>query len=249
MKHLLKITFIVTIALAVISTAFSVPAKQGKIKVLFLVGGGFHDFTNLPPIMKTALEASGDFTVTITEDRNELTAPKISKYDAVLFYTQGGDLTPEQEKGLMEFIAGGKGYAGIHCASDSFKSSDAYWNLVGGQFTGHGFGDFTINITGKRHPIVKGMSNFQIKDEDYDNKIHPKANIMVLARWANDGQPAIWVQNYGQGRVFYTGMGHGKEAFENKSFQEVMIRGLRWVAGLDPVPAENAAAPACCEGK
>ena len=239
MRHLRLAVFLCIIAALLVSVAAAAPAQPQKIKVLFLVGGGFHDFKNLPPVMASVLEKTGDFSVTITEDQNELTAPKIVKYDEVLIYTQGGKLTPEQEKGLTEFIASGKGLAGIHCASDSFKNSDAYWKMLGGRFTGHGYGDRTIKITAKRYPVVKGVENFQITDEDYDNVIHPEAKLLVLARWENDGQPAVWVQDYGKGRVFYTGMGHGKEAFENKSFQDVVIRGMRWAAGKTPVISDQ----------
>lgn len=240
MKQLRVLLCLAIAILLLVSAASAAPAGQAKIKVLLLVGGGSHDFKNLPPVIASVLEKTGEFAVTITEDRNELTAPKIGKYDEVLIYAQGGELTPDQEKGLTEFVAGGKGLAGIHCASDSFKNSDAYWNMLGGRFTGHGFGNWPIHITAKRNPIVRGISNFEIKDEDYDNKIHPDAKVMVLARWGNDGQPAIWTRDYGKGRVFYTGMGHGKEAFENPSFQEVVVRGMRWAAGRDLQPVQPA---------
>ena len=209
------------------------PSKK-ETKVLFMVGGGFHDFKTLPPILAEKLNQTGRFKVTITEDRDELTAPKIAKYDVALFFTQGGKLTPEQEKGLTEFVASGKGYAGIHCASDSFPDSDAYFKLVGGRFSGHGRGTFPVHYTAKSNQVVKGLTDFEITDETYDHKFHQDAKVLVLARRATDSAPSVWIQYYGNGRVFFTGLGHGKEAFENPAFQELMVRGLTWAAKCDP---------------
>ena len=235
MKGFLFAMVIAAVAMSAAAGKPSKPAAKPKIKVLFMVGGGAHDFQSLPPILKQRLEGTGDFAVTITEDREKLTTLSRDGWHVALFYTQGGDLTPAQEEGLTDFVSSGRGYAGIHCASDSFKSSDAYFKLVGGQFSGHGYGTFTVKITARRHPITKGMADFEIEDETYNHEFYPQAKVQVLARRATDQEPSVWVQNYGKGRVFYTGLGHGKEAFENPSFQMLMIRGISWAAGR-PVP-------------
>lgn len=43
-----------------------------------------------------------------------------------------------------------------------------------------------------------------------------------------------WVQPYGKGRVFYTSLGHGKEAWTNRHFQRLVVRGLYWSVGRKP---------------
>lgn len=216
----------------VASLSSSCLAKMQPVKVLFLVNGCCHDFKALPAMLAKTMESNGEFKVFISEDRNELIPANIKKYDLALFYTQGSDMTPEQEKGLTEFVASGKGYAGIHCASDSFKNSDGYFKLVGGRFSGHGSGTFTVKVTNRRNEILKGLDKFDIKDETYDHKFHPDSKLVILARRDKDGAPAVWIQNYGKGRMFFTGLGHGKEAFENPAFEQVMIRGMRWAAGI-----------------
>ena len=231
----LRRTFV--IALAVALTAALAPASlAGKecgrkpLKVLFLVNGCCHDFEKLPPMLAEKFKATGKFEFTITEDRQELIPSRIEKYDLALFFTQGSDMTPEQEKGLTEFVSKGKGLAGIHSASDSFKNSDAYFKLLGGRFKGHGGGKFPVHFTARRNEVVKGMEDFEIQDETYDHEFHPDAKLLILARRDKDSEPAVWIQYYGEGRVFYTGLGHGKEAWENPSFQKLMLRGLLWAA-------------------
>lgn len=199
-----------------------------RLKVLFEVGGPVHDNAELYPIMKKALEDTGRYVVTVSDDRDRFTAPRIKEYDAVLIYTTSGALTEDQEKGLVGFVEGGKGLVGIHSATDSFKNSDAYWKLLGGRFIGHGGGKFKVKITGKSHAIVQGLKDFEISDETYRHKFHPDSKLVVLMRREEDGEPASWVQYVGKGRVFVTGLGHGKEAWENPAFQEMMVRAMDW---------------------
>jgi type 1 glutamine amidotransferase len=222
-------------------TARHAAAERGRLRVLMFVGGCCHDMKNLPEMLKKNLEATGDFQVTITEDRAPLATLSRDKTDIALFYTQGGSLTPEQEKGLTSFVASGGAYAGIHCASDSFSNSDAYWNLVGGRFTGHGSGTFTVHVTVPWHEVMRGVSDFEITDETYNHAFHKDAKILVLARRAKDSAPTVWVREYGKGRVFYTGLGHGKEAWENPAFQKIVLNGLYWAARREQPGAQRSA--------
>ena len=199
------------------------------IKVLFMVGGyAGHDSLNLPPMLHKVLESKGEFEFTITEDHDQYRAENIRKYDVVLSYTTGGALTKEQETGLVQFVENGGAFVGIHSATDSFHNSDAYWKLLGGRFVGHGGGTFKVHVTGKSHPVVKGMDDFEITDETYQHEFHPESKLIVLARRDTDGEPAAWVQYYGKGRVFVTGQGHGESAWENPSFQDMIYRALLW---------------------
>jgi uncharacterized protein len=199
-----------------------------KSKVLFLVGGPYHDQPELYPIMQKKLEDTGDFTVTLSRDLDQLRAENIKNYDLVLMYTTRLDPTKEQEDGLVKFVESGKGFVGIHCATDTFRESDAYWKLVGGRFRTHGNETFKVNVTGKSHPIVKGMSSFEISDETYCDDFNPESKVIVLMRRDKDSEPVAWVQYYGKGRVFVTGLGHGKAAWENPAFQELVTRGAEW---------------------
>lgn len=137
-------------------------------------------------------------------------------------------MTKEQEQGLVSFVENGKGLVGIHCATDTFRESDAYWKLVGGRFRTHGHELFKVNITGKSHPVVKGMSSFEINDESYTDDFNPASKVIVLARRDKDSEPSVWVQYYGKGRVFVTGLGHDKVAWTNPAFQELVKRGSEW---------------------
>lgn len=225
------IGIIAALAVSACATARCGPdsAAAGKARVLFVVGGpAFHDPVELPKLLKDVVEKTESFEVTITEDREQFRPENISRFDLVMIYTTGHQLTEEQEDGLVGFVSNGGGLVGIHSATDSFKNSDAYWKLLGGRFTGHGGGKFQVNITGRRHVIVRDMKPFEIEDETYVHAFHPESRLVVLMRRDEDGEPVSWVQYYGEGRVFVTGLGHGAPAWNNPAFQQMIVNALFW---------------------
>ena len=222
----------VVLAVVAGATLLVAGAGAGKVKVLMVQGGG-HDWKTHLSMLADILTKTGDFEVVLSQDLNELTAERIARYDVVLFYGSGQNFeTPEQEKGLCDFVRGGGGYAGIHSASDSFKKSDAYWELVGGRFAGHGSGTFTVYVHDKDHPITAPLTDFEILDETYSHHYHKNLRMRSLLAMnrGNERQSMGWVRDYGKGRMFYTSLGHGREAWTNPHFQRLVVRGITWSA-------------------
>ncbi|HUU93857.1 MAG TPA: ThuA domain-containing protein [Phycisphaerae bacterium] len=230
---------LVVVMAVVVGAACVVSAEEAtapKIRIFMLQGGG-HDWKNHLPMLGEILTKTGDFDVTISDDMDQLKAENITKYTVVLFYGSGLNFkSPEQEKGLCDFVRSGGAFVGIHSATDSFKKSDAYWELVGGRFAGHGGGKFMVRIEDKNHPITKGLEDFEIQDETYRHKYHEKAKRHDLIRMdrGKEQQSMAWVRDYGKGRVFYTSLGHGREAWTNPHFQRLAVRGIYWAVGRDP---------------
>jgi type 1 glutamine amidotransferase len=202
-------------------------------KVLFLTGGEHHDFEGLAPILAQALTQTGGFDVAVTQDRDALVAPRIAPYNVVLFYTQGGEITEAQKQGLLAFVERGGGYVGLHSATATFKESGDYQRLLGARFLGHGFGEFRVEVLDHEHPITAGLADFTITDEDFRHELIGDG-VRVLARWSHNGQPAIWVREWGQGRVAYCALGHDQRAWGHPTFREVAVRMVHWAAVKGP---------------
>jgi type 1 glutamine amidotransferase len=228
-----KLILICTVLSGVIAGAGVLGAADAneKIKVMFLRGGGVHDWRNCTPILASVLEKTNDFEITFTENLDDL-KERIKQYDIIIQYTTGMQLAKEQEKGLCDFIQNGGGYVGIHSASDSFKNADRYWEMLGGRFAGHGGGKFMVHIYDRDHVITKGMRDFEIQDETYAHNYHRNAQMRSLTRMnrGKERQSMSWVSSYGKGRVFYTGNGHGREAWTNPHFQRLVVRATYWAA-------------------
>jgi type 1 glutamine amidotransferase len=221
-------------AFVAIVSLFGIGQAAERVKVLWLRGGGVHDWRNNPPILKAVLDTTGDFDVTFTENLDDLKG-RLRQFDVLAVYTTGMNLTEEQEKGMCDFVQNGGGFVGIHSASDSFKNSDRYWEMVGGRFAGHGAGRYTVYIYDQEHPITRGLKDFEIQDETYRHDYHKNAQMRSLIRMSRgeERQSMGWVSHYGKGRVFFTGLGHGREAWTNPFFQQFVVRGMYWAAGRE----------------
>src|SRR3954462_14506733 len=160
------------LALALLTAAPAAAQQPRPIKILFLGDNGHHQpavrFRQLQPV----LEKRGiDLTYT---DKTEALSPKIlAGYDGLIVYANTTKITAEQEKALLDFVEGGKGFVPLHCASYCFLNSPKYIDLVGAQFLKHGTGTFTTTIAAPDHPVMKGFKAFESWDETY---VHTKHN-------------------------------------------------------------------------
>ena len=227
-------------------------ADDKPVRVLFVLGSPpYHDIRKLPPILEKVLQQVGGFQVTRLEppaDKPPDDPAHLAKlanvsradYDVLLFYTSKYTLNELQERALEKFVEDGGGLVGIHGASFSFENSKVWTRLLGGRFTGHIPGTHTLNvvIADPKHPITAGVGPFAIIDEEYKHKF-ADVDRHVLARFRerpptsdqNANMDILWTREVGKGRVFYSALGHGKEAWENPAWQKLVVQGLLWAAG------------------
>lgn len=239
----MKIWFhVLTVALlcgmATMSLAQSPPRK---IELLFLGHHSeHHPSERYLPLLASALATEG-INFTYTENPDDLNPAQLAKYDGLMIYANHEKITPTQETALLDFVAQGKGFIPVHCASFCFQNSPAYIQLVGGQFMQHDTGTFTAKITQKDHPVMTGLQEFSTWDETY---IHTKLSndrTVLMERVAGDHrEPWTWVKAHGKGRVFYTAYGHDERTWGNADFQQLMKAGILWAVG-DNVKAQWAA--------
>src|SRR5262249_12942765 len=191
--------------------------------------------------------ANRGIDVTYTDQVDALNAKPLDSYEGLIIYANTTRITPEQEKALLDFVEGGKGFIPLHCASYCFLNSPKYVELVGAQFQKHGTGTFRTTIAEPDHPLMKGFGGFESWDETYVHTKHNDKGRTVLEYRVERGakEPWTWVRTQGKGRVFYTAWGHDQRTWGNPGFHNLVERGIRWATGRDPgqVPAFGALAP------
>src|SRR5262245_52149101 len=208
------------------------------LKVLFLGDNGHHRpadrYRQLEPVF-----AARGIDLTYTDKADALSDKTLSGYDALIVYANTTRITPEQEKALLDFVDGGKGFVPLHCASYCFLNSPKYIDLVGAQFLRHGTGTFTTAVAAPDHPVMKGYKPFESWDETYVHTKHNEKDRTVLEVREERGakEPWTWVRTQGKGRVFYTAWGHDQRTWGNEGFQNLVERGIRWAVGRDPAAA------------
>lgn len=184
-------------------------------------------------VVEADLKKSGHFEVTrVDNDLNALKAERLRPYDLVVFYWTLGELNEEQKRGLMNFVAAGKGFATFHSGADSFRGDPDYRAFVGGYFVGHpAYRQYQVSVTEEKSPITAGIEEFLITDEQYFTDYDPRVKVLANALYRGKPWPVIWTKDWGKGRVFYSALGHDSKACQQEMFKRTLLRGAQWAAG------------------
>jgi uncharacterized protein len=250
---------VLSIALAgcVALPAFAAPKK---ILVVTQSKGFTHSVVKRPTngelcMVEKALQEigkeSGIFETVNSQNAVEvLTRDNLKNYDALFFYTTGM-LLPEGDPrdALLEFVKAGKGFIGVHSATDTFAEFKGYVSFINGNFDGHPWNaGETCAFTNHEpsHPVVKMWpAEFKFKDEIYQYKGYdPNAVRVLLSLNMADTKtkggyhvPVCWVREYGKGRLFYTNLGHNESTWKDGTYREHLLSGIKWALKLQDGPA------------
>jgi type 1 glutamine amidotransferase len=240
----------VAVCAALVSPGRGQEAKP--VRVLFVLGSAaVHDIRNLPPILEKVLGDVGGFQVTRLEPPKDkppqdgahlarLADIKGADYDVLVFYTMGYGLNDAQERALQKFVEDGGGIVALHSASLTFNNSRVWGEFLGARFAGHipGLHKLNVVIADPQHPVTAGVEPFTVVDEEYRHKF-AEVKRQVLARFKERPEKSdqklnmdiVWTREIGKGRVLYSALGHGREAWENPAWQKLIVQGILWSAG------------------
>jgi type 1 glutamine amidotransferase len=203
---------------------------MGKINTLVFASGRIHDWKGCSEAIIDALSQRDEFEITkVEEDLDALIAPKLDSYDLIVFYYTVGEISDAQKSGLLNHIASGKGYVGVHSAADSFRGCPEYRAMVGGHFVTHPrYREYQVNIADSEHPLTEGLVEFMVTDEQYILDYDPRVNVLASALWKGLALPVVWTKSWGEGRVFYLALGHDAKACRHEMFRTLLQRGALW---------------------
>src|SRR4051812_43447421 len=155
-------------------------AERPPARILYFTysAGYRHDVLQLSKSILIKLGSnSGAFEVTATEDASEFSDENLERYAAVMFFTSGElPMSDAQKAALLNFVRSGRGFLGVHSATDTFYTWPDYLDLVGGYFNGHPWHQaVTIEVVDPGDPLVAFLGNslrvedeiYQISDFDY----------------------------------------------------------------------------------
>jgi type 1 glutamine amidotransferase len=152
-----------------------------------------------------------------------------------------GAITPEQERGLLQAVQSGVGIAGWHGGmGDSFRNNTEYQFMVGGQWVAHpgGVTDYTVNIINHNDPITAGLNDFAMHSEQYYMHVDPSNEVLATMAFSGDHcswingcvMPVVWKRTWGNGRVFYSSLGHVAKDFDVPEARTIMQHGMLWAS-------------------
>ena len=208
-----------------------------------MVWGGWdgHEPKQCVDIFAPLLNALG-FEVQISENLDVYKDEELmSELSLIVPVWTMGEIEREQERGLLDAVHKGVGIAGWHGGmADSFRLNTEYQFMVGGQWVAHpdGIIDYEVNIISD-DPIVEGIQAFRMKSEQYYLHVDPGNEILatttfrgsVSSPWINGTTiPVVWKRMWGNGKVFYSSLGHVASDFDVDEAREIQLRGLVWAA-------------------
>jgi len=236
-----------------------------KLLVVTITKGFRH--SSIPTAEKVLAELaqkSGAFTVdyvrTDAEMAEKMTAAALKGFDGVIFANTTGDLPLPDKQAFLDWIKSGKAFIGMHSATDTFRGHtplDPYTLMIGAEFKAH-HAQAEVDCINEdpQHPACRELeASFHLKDEIYlmngfeRSKVH---GLLTLDKHPNDKTPGdypiAWCKMYGQGRVFYTSLGHREDVWtpdtpenfkrENSkevsaAYQKHILGGIKWALGLE----------------
>ena len=150
-------------------------------------------------------------------------------------------IRPDQLDGLLNAVKAGVGFAGWHGGmADSFRQSTEYQFMVGGQWVAHpgNIIDYRVQITHHDDPITEGLADFAVHSEQYYMHTDPANETLATTTFNGEHapwiegvvMPVVWKRRFGEGRVFYSSLGHVASDFDVPEAYEITRRGLQWAA-------------------
>ena len=162
-------------------------------------------------------------------------------------------MSPAGKQRLLEAIAQGKGFMGFHSAADTFHSPgrrdenqrdvDPYIAMLGGECLAHGaeqeasllagssFLWKSIGVPGQGLSFTDEWCTFKNFAKDLHVVLVQETRYLKGRAYRRPDYPCTWARKHGQGRVFYTSMGHRADIWTNPFFQAIAQAGLAWVLG------------------
>lgn len=246
-------SFLSKIALGACMITLSISSYAEQFNVLlFTMTQGWHHQSQLEGV--TAMRQMADkhfFKMDWEEDPKVFTDENLKKFHVIVFLSTTGDiLNPEQQAAMERFIKSGKGFVGIHAASDTEYDWEWYTKLVGRSFHIHPTNQTAeLQVIDRKFPGLERMPEKLLWTEEWyefgpektkglnyilavDEKSYDPVADWGAKKGSGMGKfhPIAWYQNYDGGRSFYTALGHMAADYSDTLFLEHVYGGIYWAA-------------------
>jgi hypothetical protein len=196
------------------------------------------------------------FEVVFARDEDEmatmLSADSLRAAKLVMFVNTTGELQLPSRSALLDWIAGGGSFMGVHSASDTWHEWPEYIAMLGGEFDHHPDQTTrTIFVDDAGQLATAALpAPHDLLEEFYIFRNFDRARVAMLLSLRTDpedGQPGFfplaWTRAYGSGRVLYTALGHRADVWTNPWFQQHLTGAIAWGLRRDQIPRRRAARP------
>ena len=226
----------------------SVPEQHDSvpINILILSGQNNHEWKKTTAALEKMYRNKAGFVVALTEDPEGLTYKELKGYDVVVgnwnnWPDNDKKMDPALEESFKKYVEEGGGIVFFHAGASSYYDSDIYHQIgIGRWGEGTSHGKLTMGHVvefDQEHPVTRGLNDFFVLDELWENTdVYPGAKVLARVRGhdEDDGheinENAVFVNEMGRGRCFYTLLGHNERVLFNTGMQTLLLRATEWVS-------------------
>lgn len=207
-----------------------------------IVWGGWsgHEPEQGAKIVSDMLAAHG-FRVRVETSTKAFADPAIADLSLIVPIITMAKIEKDELANLTGAVREGVGLAGFHGGMcDAFREAVDYQFMTGGQWVAHPGNviDFRVNITKPDDPVMKGIGDFDYHSEQYYMHVDPSNEVLATTTFTGEHAPWIdgvvmpvaWKRRHGEGRVFYSALGHVAKEFEVPQMRTIFERGMLWAA-------------------
>ena len=207
-----------------------------------IVWGGWsgHEPEQCARIYQSWLEQDG-FKVYVENTTEAFADPAIKDLSLIIPIFTMSKIEKEELSNLVAAVEGGVGLAGHHGGmGDAFREAVDYQFMVGGQWVAHpgNIIDYRVDVTRGDDPIMAGVESFPYRSEQYYMHVDPSNEVLATTKFNGDHaswidgvtMPVVWKRKHGQGRVFYSALGHVASEFAVPEMATILRRGINWAA-------------------
>jgi hypothetical protein len=221
-------------------------ARAGSRVLVFSLTKGFRH-ASIPDGVAAvkALGTKHGFDVEATEDPAVFTDQSLGRFAAVVFMMTTGDvLDSARQAAFQRYIRGGRGFVGVHSASDTEYDWPWFGQLVGAYFKSHPrVQEARLDVRDRAHLSTKCLpAAWTRRDEWYDFRAPPPADAKVLVTideksysggTMGDVHPMVWYRTFDGGRTIYSEMGHTHESWKEQAYLDHLAGAILWASGSE----------------
>ena len=219
-------------------------AQQKKIKVLVVTGGHGFDHKSFYNVFDSIPSITYD-TLVQPQANALIASPEINRYDVLVFYDLFDLISPAQQEAYIGLLKKGVSMIFLHHALVSYQNWPEFIKIVGGQYHTSPVlvnGDtlkanyehdvnIPVKVEDKKHPVTRGISDFEIVDEVYgDVEILPRVKPLLSTTHPKSMRYLAWINHYGNSDVIYIQLGHGPSGYFNPNFRKLLQQAIEWSA-------------------
>lgn len=232
------------IVLMLLSGFVSTLSIQKQIKVLIITGG--HDFEHTPFYGVFSGHPHIRYDTMAQPQANAFIAsPDVNKYDVLVFYDMVDSLLPSEQQAYINLLNKGKAMIFLHHSLVSYQHWREFIKIVGGQYHTNPVvvnGDtlkasyehdlvIPVKVEDKRHPVTRGIRDFEIIDEVYGGtEILRTVKPLLSTTQPKSMHYVAWINHYGNSDVVYIQLGHGPSAYANANYRKLIQQAIEWSA-------------------